>query len=105
MEEQTVIRAFSELNQWIDCVVIVDTKDADKAVRAIQHGFDNFNDGITDATYSEAIAEELKKRGIDYSLIPGEIDLFNGGLNVTAEYERLAERLTDGFRNRKIIIF
>lgn len=105
MEEQTVIRAFSELNQWIDLLVITDEKSTDKAVEAINKGFDNFNEGVFEGSYSEAIADELDRRKVDFAIIPGEIDLFNGGLNVTAEYERLAERLFKGFKNSKTIIF
>lgn len=105
MEEQIIIRAFSELNQWIDLLVITDEKNTDKAVEAINKGFDNFNEGVTDATYSEAITEELEKSGIDYSLIVGEIDYEGDDSNVIEEYERLAERLISGFKNSKTIIF
>lgn len=65
MISDTCIRVCSELNDWIDCIFIVDKMDAGKAVGILKQAFDDFWNQSDDC-YGDWLEGHLEESGIQY---------------------------------------
>ena len=59
------IRVNSALNEWMDCIFIVESEDADRAVEVLNEAADEFWD-TNCACYGDFLEESLQKAGIEY---------------------------------------
>lgn len=62
------IHCFSDLNPWMDCIVLVNEYDADRAERLIKMAIDRLWDDATDECYGDLIEHNLADAEIDYAI-------------------------------------
>lgn len=60
-----VIRVFSTMNDWIDCVFIVEEKDIKRAITVLEEAYDDFWEQDTMA-YGDMLEDALNKAEIEY---------------------------------------
>lgn len=69
IRETTGINVYSDMNTWIDFVVVPENlKDSEQAEKIISQAFDEWNDGNPMETISEYICEKLKENGIEHEV-------------------------------------
>ena len=62
------LRWYSVDNDWMDCVITVNAKDADRAKRVVADAMDAWWDDDQGAGYGEAIEEALTENEILYNI-------------------------------------
>lgn len=62
------IRLYSQTNEWMDCLVLVQADREEEAIEALSAGVDAFWEDGHDMTYGECIGESMDERGIPYAI-------------------------------------
>ena len=68
MKEKTVFHAFSTMNEWIDMMVEVESKDYDKAKEITDKALDDWYDVEEDMTVFEYVQIKLYENDINASI-------------------------------------
>ena len=72
VEERKCLNIYSDMNSWMDLVLLVNEEDFNKAKKVIEMAFDDFwNDPKVEEecwSYGDWIGWKLKKAGIKYNM-------------------------------------
>lgn len=69
--EKSCIEVCSEMNEWIDCIFLVDKKDEQETVKVLEKAFDDFWDQ-EDVCYGDWLKEKMEEAGIEFEMFFGE---------------------------------
>lgn len=69
--ERSCIEVCSEMNEWIDCIFLVDKKDEQEAVKILEKAFDDFWDQ-EDVCYGDWLEGKMEEAGIEFEVFYGE---------------------------------
>ena len=64
IENHTIIKLYSTLNDWIDYIFIIPDEESESAFSIIQSAYDDWNSIDTDTPVSDYIAEKLSASDI-----------------------------------------
>ena len=70
-DERSCIEVCSEMNEWIDCIFLVDKNDEPEAVRVLEKAFDDFWEQ-EDVCYGDWLKEKMEEAGIEFEMFFGE---------------------------------
>ncbi|MBQ8133558.1 MAG: hypothetical protein IJ711_00080 [Lachnospiraceae bacterium] len=72
MENQTPIHVFSTTNEWIDCVFIVKSENAEKAREILENAFDAWFETDTSEPYGDWLCRAMNVANLDYDVFYNE---------------------------------
>ena len=64
----TCIRVRSCTNEWMDCIFLVEEKDRDKAIEALEKAWDNLWEEGEDQCYGDFLETRLTEAGIRFDV-------------------------------------
>lgn len=70
-EEKSCIEVYSEMNEWIECIFLVDKADEESAVRILEKAFDEFWEQ-EDVCYGDWLKEKMEEAGIEFEIFYAE---------------------------------
>ena len=70
INDRAVINVYSVMNSWMDCIFIVDKKDAEKAQEILEKGMGDWfdNPGCENITYGGWLESRLNINEIEYTV-------------------------------------
>lgn len=69
--EKSCIEVCSEMNEWIDCIFLVNKKDEPEAVKVLDKAFDDFWEQ-ENVCYGDWLKEKMEEAGIEFEIFFGE---------------------------------
>ncbi len=68
MKNKVPVHVFSTMNEWMDCVFIVDNENADKAAEILDSAFADWFDADTSEAYGDYLCRALYEAGIEHEM-------------------------------------
>lgn len=68
MKNKVPVHVFSTMNEWMDCVFIVDNENADKAAEVLDSAFADWFDADTSEAYGDYLCRALYEAGIEHEM-------------------------------------
>lgn len=70
--KDSVIRVQSELNDWMDCIFLVNEEEKEKAMGVLQKAFDSFWEDGDDWCYGDYLETKMVEAGISFDVYYAE---------------------------------
>ena len=68
IRNQSCIEVCSDMNEWMDCIFLVDRKDQVRAVKVLSEAFDEYWESNTAECYGDWLESKMKRAGIGYEV-------------------------------------
>ena len=68
VEKSTIIRVYSELNNWMDCIVIVSEEKVEHAKKVLEKAWDEFWKEDNEIPYGDLLSSALENEEIEHEI-------------------------------------